>query len=294
VPELPELEALRADLVRRLVPRRVARVELASLSALKTYRPPLEALLGATFSEVERRGKYLCLRAVPEGDGAGNVLWLVVHLARGGWVRWHETAPAGRARPGRGPLALRVALDNGTGFDVTEMGTQKRLALWLVGDLGEVPPLRDLGPEPLAQDLSAEALGDLLEGSTATLKKVLTDQKVLAGIGNAYSDEILHAARLSPFRPAGRLDTEELARLHRAISEVLGEAVGRAAGHPAAELKGEKKEGLRVHGRAGQPCPVCGDTVAQVSFADRSLEYCPTCQTGGKVLADRRLSRLLK
>ena len=123
---------------------------------------------------------------------------------------------------------------------------------------------------------------------------MLTDQEVLAGIGNAYSDEILHTARLSPFATAGTLRPEQLDRLYSAMVSVLTSAVSRSVGAEAARLKGEKRTGLRVHARTGLPCPVCGDTVAEVSFADRSFQYCPTCQTGGKLLADRRLSRLIK
>jgi formamidopyrimidine-DNA glycosylase len=123
---------------------------------------------------------------------------------------------------------------------------------------------------------------------------VLTDQSVLAGVGNAYSDEILHAAKLSPFALTDRLTDEQVAALHAATGRVLGDAVSRSLGHRAAELKGEKRSGLAVHARTGLPCPVCGDTVREVSFADSSLQYCPTCQTGGKPLADRRLSRIVR
>ncbi|HEX9530436.1 MAG TPA: zinc finger domain-containing protein, partial [Acidimicrobiales bacterium] len=131
-------------------------------------------------------------------------------------------------------------------------------------------------------------------GHTGHIKGVLTDQAVVAGVGNAYSDEALHAAKLSPYRSAARLEEEEIGRLHGSLVGVLRDAVGRAAGLPAKGLKSEKKSGLRVHGRAGQPCPVCGDDIREVSFAAKSFQYCPTCQTGGKALADRRLSRLLK
>jgi len=133
-----------------------------------------------------------------------------------------------------------------------------------------------------------------LRSANHTLKRSLTDPRLFTGIGNAYSDEILHAARLSPFTLTGSLGAEEVARLHAAMGEVLAEAVAGAAGRPAAELKDAKRAGMRVHGRTGQPCPVCGETVREVSFADSSLQYCPRCQTGGKVLADRRMSRLLR
>jgi formamidopyrimidine-DNA glycosylase len=139
-----------------------------------------------------------------------------------------------------------------------------------------------------------QVLAGLLAGRRTQIKGLLRDQSVIAGIGNAYSDEVLHAARMSPFRLAASLTAEEVAALHDVIVTTLREAVARSAGLAAGDLKAEKKAGLRVHGRAGQPCPVCGDTVREVSFADSALQYCPTCQTGGKPLADRRLSRLLK
>ncbi|WP_457149104.1 zinc finger domain-containing protein [Mycobacterium sp. URHB0021] len=149
-----------------------------------------------------------------------------------------------------------------------------------------------LGPDAL--ELSPEGLAEVLAGNSGRIKTVITDQKVIAGIGNAYSDEILHVAKLSPFATAGKLTEAQFAALHDAMISVLTDAVARSVGQQAATLKGEKRSGLRVHARTGMPCPVCGDTVREVSFADKSFQYCPTCQTGGKVLADRRLSRLLK
>jgi formamidopyrimidine-DNA glycosylase len=283
MPELPEVEALTLFLGERLSGRTVTRAELASLSALKTYDPPLSALVGGTVKGSGRRGKHLVLTI---GD-----LELVMHLARGGWVQWREELTPARAKPGKGPLALRIGFDDGSGFDVTEQGTEKRLALWVVHDPSEIERVAALGPDPLSPGFE---LGPLLAGRRAQIKGILTDQAVIAGIGNAYSDEALHLAKLSPFKMANTLSADEVARLQAAIVEVLRDAVERSAGLPAAGLKTEKKSGMRVHGRTGQPCPECGDTVREVSFATTSLQYCPTCQTGGKPLADRRLSRLLK
>jgi len=287
MPELPEVEALARFLDDRGRGRVVERAEVATFSALKTYDPPLDALQGRTFEGAGRRGKYLCLSF--EGG-----LYLVLHLARGGWVQWRDQLSTGRAKAGKGPLALRVRFEDGAGFDVTEMGTEKRLAAWVVRAPEEVEGVARLGPDPLAPGFDAAALGALLAGRPGNLKSVLTDQSVLAGVGNAYSDEALHTARLSPFKPAGKLSEDEVGRLHQALVDVLRDAVDRSAGLPASGLKSEKKSGLRVHGRTGEPCPVCGDTIRQVAFATKSLQYCPTCQTGGKPLADRRLSRLLK
>jgi formamidopyrimidine-DNA glycosylase len=287
MPELPEVESLVAFLRERAVGRVVARVDVAAISALKTYDPPVTSLQGLTITGVARRGKFLDL----DVDG----LHLVVHLARAGWLRWSDALSATPVKPGKGPLALRVRLDDDSGFSLTEQGTQKKLAVYCVRDPAEVPGVARLGPDPLGAAFTVEVLAGILAAhGRQQLKGVLRDQSVIAGIGNAYSDEILHAARLSPFKPAGGLSAEELPRLYVALRETLTDAVARSAGLATGELKAEKKSGLRVHGRTGLPCPVCGDTVRDVSFADSALQYCPTCQTGGKPLADRRLSRLLK
>ncbi len=287
MPELPEVEALAAFLRERLVGRVVARVDVAAISVLKTFDPPVTALHGLIVTGVARYGKFLDL----DVDG----VHLVLHLARAGWLRWREALAPAPPRPGKGPLALRVHLDDGSGFDLTEAGTQKRLAAYVVRDPRIVPGVARLGTDPLDPAFTVDALAALLAAAgRAQLKGVLTDQSVLAGVGNAYSDEVLHAARLSPFKPATALGTEDIRRLHAALVGSLEDAVERARGLAAGDLKAEKKVGLRVHGRTGQPCPVCADVIREVSFADKSLQYCPTCQTGGKPLADRRLSRLLK
>jgi formamidopyrimidine-DNA glycosylase len=286
VPELPEIESLARFLGEKTKGRVVESVELVAFAALKTFDPPLEALAGCTVTGSERRGKFVLLHADPH--------WLVLHLARGGWVRWSDALAPGRAKPGKGPLALRVRFDGGAGFDVTEAGTEKRLAVYVVAAPEDVEGIARLGPDPLDPAFDAAALKAALAEQGGQLKAALTTQSVVAGVGNAYSDEALHVARLSPFKSATSLSDEEASRLHSALTEVLEDAVRRSMGLPAAGLKKEKKSGMRVHGRTGQPCPVCGDTVREVSFATKSLQYCPTCQTGGKVLADRRLSRLLK
>jgi formamidopyrimidine-DNA glycosylase len=286
VPELPEVQALVDVLADRAVGHVLTRVDVASIHVLKTFAPPVTALAGLTVTGASRHGKFLDL----DVDG----LHLVVHLSRAGWLHWRETLPPAPPKPGKGPIALRVHLDTGGGFDLTEAGTQKRLAVSVVRDPMQVPGVARLGPDPLSDEVTLAYFSALLARTRAQLKGVLRDQTILAGIGNAYSDEILHVAKLSPFRPAGNLSEAEVMVLYDAMRETLGDAVGRARGLSAAELKGEKKQGMRVHGRAGQPCPVCGDTVRSVSFADSTLDYCPTCQTGGKPLADRRLSKLLR
>jgi formamidopyrimidine-DNA glycosylase len=284
VPELPEVEALAADLRGRVVGRRIERVDVAAISALKTFDPPATALHGREVTGAGRFGKFLDLIA---GD-----LHLVVHLARAGWLHYRDALPPAPLKPGKGPIALRVRLDNGGGFDLTEQGTQKRLAAYLVRDPAEVPGVSKLGPDALSSDLATFAAR--LRSRRGQVKGVLTDQEVLAGVGNAYSDEILHRARLSPFAITDRLTDEQLAGLYEATQVTLKDAVSRSVGQGAASLKGEKRSGLLVHNRTGLPCPVCGDTIREVSFADSSLQYCPGCQTGGKPLADRRLSKLLR
>jgi DNA-formamidopyrimidine glycosylase len=292
VPELPEVEALAADLRERAVGRVIARGDVTEFSVLKTYDPPLAALAGATITAAGRHGKFLDLTAEPAGGGPA--LHLVVHLARAGWLRWRESLPAEPPRPGKGPLAFRLRFDDEAGFDLTEAGTRKRLAVYLVTDPALVPGVAALGPDPLDESFTPEILAGILAGRRTQIKGVLRDQKLIGGIGNAYSDEVLHAARMSPYRLASSLTADDVAALHSVIVATLAEAIARSGGLAAGDLKKEKKAGLRVHGRAGQPCPVCGATIREVSFADSALQYCPTCQTGGKPLADRRLSRLLK
>jgi formamidopyrimidine-DNA glycosylase len=286
VPELPEVQALADDLRARLEDRAVARLDVVAFSALKTFSPPPSALQGLFVSGVSRHGKFL--------DIAVDELHLIVHLARGGWIRWRDELPSVPARPGKGPLAARLALDDGSGLDFTEAGTQKRLAIYVVEAVDQIPGIARLGPDPLDAAFTIDVLASILKAAgRSQLKGVLRDQSVIAGIGNAYSDEILHVAKMSPFKPAA-MPPEDVERLYVATSATLRDAVSRSEGLSASELKKEKKSGLRVHGRTGEACPVCGDTVREVSFADSSLQYCPTCQTGGKPLADRRLSRLLK
>ncbi|WP_006247098.1 Fpg/Nei family DNA glycosylase [Mycolicibacterium tusciae] len=307
MPELPEIEALADHLRRHAVGLTIRRIDVSAFSVLKTFDPAIAVLHGQTVTDANRWGKYL---GVQSGD-----LHLITHLSRAGWLRWSDKLAAAPLKPGKGPIGLRVHLGTpgaapgpnvaagaapgsnvaagaAPGFDLTEAGTQKRLAVWLVDDPNKVPGIAALGPDALS--LGPEELAGVLAGNTGRIKTVITDQKVIAGIGNAYSDEILHVAKLSPFATAGKLTEAQLAALHDAMISVLTDAVSRSVGQGAATLKGEKRSGLRVHARTGLPCPVCGDTVREVSFADKSFQYCPTCQTGGKILADRRMSRLLK
>ncbi|NLJ55227.1 MAG: Fpg/Nei family DNA glycosylase [Intrasporangiaceae bacterium] len=286
MPELPEVQALVDFLAERAVGEAITGVELGSITVLKTYAPPPAALVGAPIESVSRHGKFIDL------DCGGT--HLIFHLARAGWLRWYDAVPESRLRPGKSPIALRVRLSDGAGFDLTEAGTKKRLAAYITGSPQEVPGIASLGPDPLAPEFTEDVLAGILRERKAQIKGVLRDQGIIAGIGNAYSDEILHVARLSPFAIAAKLSDDDLTRLYAAIQGTLAAAVQAASGKPAAELKDAKRAGMRVHGRTGEVCPECGDQVREVSFADSSLQYCATCQTGGKPLADRRTSKFLK
>ena len=286
MPELPEVQALVDFLGERVVGLAVTGVELGSISVLKTFNPPPQALQGLPVDAVSRHGKFIDI----DCDGTH----LVFHLARAGWLRWSEAMPSTVLRPGKSPIALRARFSDGSGFDLTEAGTKKRLAAYIVSDPAQVPGIASLGPDPLAEGFDREAFAALLRGRRSQLKGVLRDQSIIAGVGNAYSDEILHVAKLSPFAIADSLNAAEVDRLYDALRSTLTSAVAAASGKPAAELKDAKRAGMRVHGRTGELCPECGDVVREVSFADSSLQYCATCQTGGKPLADRRMSRLLK
>lgn len=286
VPELPEVEALTRFLADRVVDRRVTAIRIGTISALKTFSPPPDDLIGRPVTGVLRHGKWLDLAT----DGPR----LLVHLSRAGWLRWYDAVPSTPVRPGRTPIALRLVLDDGAGFDLTEAGTRKRLAVHVVSRPEDVPQVAELGIDPLDPAFTVERLAELAGRRNQQIKGLLRDQHRIAGIGNAYSDEILHVARMSPFALTTSLSDTDVAALHAAIGQVLAEALAVADGRPAADLKDTKRRSMRVHGRAGKACPECGDTVRQVSFADSSLQYCPTCQTDGRELADRRMSRLLR
>jgi formamidopyrimidine-DNA glycosylase len=297
---MPEVEALVEFLRERAVGRAIVSARVAAIAALKTFDPPLHAIETRPIASVARHGKFIDLDIGTAADAAADPspvepsLHLVFHLARAGWLRWYDEIPATVLRPGKSPIALRVRLDDGAGFDLTEAGTKKSLAVYVVRDPAEVPGIARLGPDPMTEAFTESDFAGVLGGRRMQVKRLLRDQSVLAGIGNAYSDEILHAAKMSPYKLAATLEADEVSRLYGAMRETLREALDEASGKPAAELKDAKRRRLRVHGRTGEACPVCGDTIRQVEFHDSTFQYCPTCQTGGKPLADRVLSRLLK
>jgi len=293
MPEMPEVQGLVDFLDERLTGHALTSVQVVAFTALKTFAIDPGSLVGGTVTGVARHGKWLDV-AISTADGERH---LVFHLARAGWLRWSDELPAKPARPSpKSPIGLRVGVEGGGGFDLTEAGTRRKFAVYVVADPAEVPMIATLGPDPLADDFTTQTLHELLLRKNQQVKGLLRDQATIAGIGNAYSDEILHVARISPFAQTKAIatDDEVLARLYDAMGETLRTAIAASSGKPAAELKDAKRSGMRVHGRAGEACPVCGDVVREVSFADSSLQYCATCQTGGKILADRRMSRLLK
>ena len=286
MPEMPEVQGLVDFLDGRVTGLTITRVSVANIAALKTYDPPVDALKGTEITGAARHGKFIDLSTTGPH--------LIFHLAKAGWLRWYDQLPATIIRPGKTPIALRVALSDGSGFDLTEAGTKKSLAVYVAREPCEVPGVARLGPDPLDPAFTRDTLAGLLAGRRTQIKGVLRDQMIIAGVGNAYSDEILHAAKMSPYALASSLADADIDTLFAAMTSTLTDAVAEASGKPPAELKDAKRRGMQVHGRRGEACPVCGDTVRSVFFADNSLEYCPTCQTGGKILADRRLSRLLK
>ena len=288
MPEMPEVQGLVDFLRERVTGLAVTRVSVANIAALKTYDPPVDALKDSEISGATRHGKFIDLSTKAPGPH------LIFHLAKAGWLRWYDHLPATIIRPGKTPIALRVALSDGSGFDLTEAGTKKSLAVYVTRAPSDVPGVARLGPDPLDPAFTRDTLAGLLAGRRTQIKGVLRDQMIIAGVGNAYSDEILHAAKMSPYALAAGLADDDVDALFAAMTTTLTEAVTEATGKPPAELKDAKRRGMKVHGRRGETCPVCGDMVRSVFFADNSLEYCPTCQTGGKILADRRLSRLLK
>lgn len=265
MPELPDLEAVKRILAPRIVGRTVRGVEVRFPGFLKSG-PPLAELVGRELGEIGRRGKYLILSF----SGGSR---LVLHLMRWGWI-WHGSSryPLTRA------TVLSLDLDDGASVRVIEPGPQRLVRGWhLTAD--EPGPLGDLGIEPLGREFTREALGELVSGRRRQIKRILTDQKLIAGIGNAYADEILFAARLSPFRYAHTLTEEEVDRLWRAIPATLNWAIEEIEKRANGELfEQEIRDFLMVHGRAGKPCRVCGTPIEEVLIGGQRTDYCPNCQ----------------
>ncbi len=289
MPELPDVEDYLAALRARVLGETLERVRITGFSLLKTYDPPISAVEGERVTGLRRLGKRLVF-AFAEDRGADDTLFLVLHLMIAGRLRWRDP---GAAVPRRYGLA---AFDFGDGtLLLTEAGTRKRAKLWVVRGEEALTAHDPGGVEPLAVD--RDGFTAAVTAENRTLKRALTDPRLLSGIGNAYSDEILHAARLSPVKRTGQLTDEELDRLHEATRDILMRWTARLAderGDGFPENVTAFRPDFAVHGRYGEPCPVCGTSVQRIRYADNETNYCPRCQTGGKLLADRSLSRLLK
>lgn len=277
MPELPEMQALAERLGDSLAGLQLEEIRVLQFSAIKTYEPPPDLFVGRALGHVGRRGKYLIF-------DFGEVRCLI-HLSQGGRVDLE--IPARTTRPKQGVVRLRFA--EGPAVLVKEFGTQRKAGVWLLAE-GDEGPLTVLGPEPF-DDAFAELVRSTQDGRR--LHTFMRDQRTIAGIGRGYADEIMHAARLSPYATVGKLTDDERGTLIRVTREVLEGGLTkerqRAGGLPT-KLEGR----FAVHGRAGEPCPRCEETLRRVSFEGYEIAYCPSCQTGGKVLADRRMSRILK
>jgi formamidopyrimidine-DNA glycosylase len=275
MPEFPEMEALRRALDEPVRAFPILKAGPAHVATLKTYDPPLQALDGRRLAGVQRRGKRLLF---PTED---DELILLVHLMTAGRLRWLGAEEAGPKSP-----AFRLEFEGGSRLVLTERGARKRAGVWLLGPEAAEAHLEHLGPE--AFGLGAERLGAILAGDSRRLHSLLRDQRVLAGIGRAWANEILHRARLSPFALSTQLNEAEIERLAQAIEEEL------ARGLELRERSAGDKRTYRVHDHLGEPCYVCGTAIAQVDYEEHTVYYCPECQTAGRVLKDRRLSRLLR
>jgi formamidopyrimidine-DNA glycosylase len=277
VPELPEVQALAERIEERLGGATLVRLEPLSFSALKTVVPPPEQLYGKLLGGAGRRGKFLVF-----DFGAATLL---VHLSQGGRIDFEEAKKSTRPRGG----VLRLTFDRSPAMLVKEFGTERKAGWWVLAP-GDDGPLAKLGPEPFS-----EVFADLLRTGSETrrLHAMLRDQRVVAGIGRGYSDDILHRAKLSPFRSLSSLNGVERERLLESVHTVLSEALEAERKRPAG-LPPKLGDHFTVHGRYGSPCPECGSDLRRVSYESHEVTYCPTCQTGGKVLADRRMSRLIR
>jgi formamidopyrimidine-DNA glycosylase len=275
MPELPEMEAWRRQLADPVSAFPVAKAGPAHIATLKTFDPPLARLEGRRFRGAERRGKRLLF---PTDDGE---LLLLVHLMTAGRLKF---LPAGEAGP-KTP-AFRLEFEGGAKLVLTENAKKKRAGVWLLTPEGAAEELAHLGPEALG--IGAERLGEILRRESRRLHALLRDQRALAGIGRAWANEILHTAKLSPYQLSTDLSDDEVERLAAAIDDEL------ARGLELRERGADDAKTYRVHRRLGEPCHVCGMPIAQVDFEEHTIYYCPDCQTGGRVLKDRRLSRLLR
>jgi formamidopyrimidine-DNA glycosylase len=275
MPELPEMEAWRRALDDPVRAFPIEKAGPAHVATLKTFDPPLSALDGRRLAGAERRAKRLLF---PTEDGE---LVLLVHLMSAGRLRYLRTGEAGPKKP-----AFRLLFEGGGQLLLTEGGPKKRAGVWLLTPEAAEAELEHLGPEALG--LGAERLGEILAGQPRRLHSLLRDQRIIGGIGRAWANEILHTAQLSPFAPAQGLSAGQVQALSDAIDSEL------QRGLELRERGAKDAKVYRVHKKLGEPCHVCGTPIAQVDFEEHTIYYCPDCQTGGRILKDRRMSRLLR
>jgi formamidopyrimidine-DNA glycosylase len=282
MPEAPEVQELAAFLAARTTEREIRSFDVVLRKALKTQQPSPDALVGTRITAVSRLGKMIDIATV---DARGGVLHVIVHFGHDGWVLWNPVAPGDLARAGAATLMARVRLDDGSGFDLTDAGQWKALTIHIVPKADEVAAVVKLGRDPMDEDFDVVRFAAILVNRKKQIKALLQDQNAIAGIGNAYSDEILHAAKISPLTHAASLPTGDVARLFDAMRRVLADATKARVGVDPSELRAAKHAALRVHRRTGSACPVCGDTIREFRFSGAAAQYCPTCQTRGVLLA---------
>ena len=282
MPESPEVQELASFLTAHTIGREVRAVDVLLPKALKTQHPAPADLVGRRIHRVSRSGKMIDIATIADGD---DVLHVIVHFGHDGWVLWHDIAPDGLKRAGEATLMARVRLRDGSGFDLTDAGQWKALTIHIVPSPTDVPAVAKLGLDPLDDQFDTAAFAAILANRKKQIKALLQDQTAFAGIGNAYSDEILHAAKISPVTHAASLSTDAVERLAHATRAVLAEATSARRGVPPSELRATKHAALRVHRKTGAACPVCGDEIRQYTFSGAAAQYCPTCQTGGALLA---------
>lgn len=276
MPESPEVDALAGFLADAATGRVVRDVDVLEFRTVKTRTAPPAAIVGRTITGAARHGKLVEL-LLDEGS-------LVVSLGRHGWMRWREADEEPPVDPDTPPALASIGLSGDTTIDMTDAGSWVSLGLFVVADPYEVPAIAKLGPDPARSTFTRADFDAALGGRRKQVKAILQEQESIAGIGNAYSDEILHRAQVSPVAHAAALDDAATTRLYEATIGTVRDAIAARRGIPIDQLKAAKVAAMRVHGRTGEACPVCGDTIRDFAFASTTAQYCPTCQTGGELL----------
>jgi formamidopyrimidine-DNA glycosylase len=281
MPESPEVQELASYLNAHAGGHEISTADVLLPKALKTTHPEPGDLVDRRIAAVTRLGKMIDIETI---DSGGSILHVIVHFGHDGWVLWHALAPEGLKRAGDATLMARVRLDDGSAFDLTDAGQWKALTIHIVPQASDVPAVAKLGLDPMGAEFDGKRFAGILAGRKKQIKALLQDQTAFAGIGNAYSDEILHAAKISPLTHASVLSADEVARLAEATRGVLVDATEARRGIPPDELRAAKHAALQVHRKTGAVCAVCGDTIREYTFSGAAAQYCPTCQNGGAAL----------